>query len=72
VGTKIRSAVEMRFGLLSTATFVKAEKQSDQHIRDNRRISTDETVSETSISHGKKRSKNGLKSNQKYFILMEM
>jgi hypothetical protein len=52
-----------------TVTYVEVNEQIDQHIRDNRRISTDEITSAVSISNGKNWCKNGLKPNRKHFIL---
>jgi hypothetical protein len=46
-------------------------EQIDQGVRDNRRISTNETASEISISHGNKQCKNDLGDRCEYFILME-
>jgi hypothetical protein len=42
----------------------------DERIRDNRRMTVHKTASEM-ISEGKKQRKNGLRTNLKYFILME-
>jgi hypothetical protein len=43
---------------------VDVKEQTDQHIRDHRKISTDETASEMRISRGKKGEKKGMISNR--------
>jgi hypothetical protein len=52
------SVVDAGCGRPSTVTCVEVKHQIDRRIRDNRRISTDKTISEMSISHGKKQYKN--------------
>jgi hypothetical protein len=41
------------------------------HIRDNRRIDSDETAFGISVSHGKELCKNGLRSKRRHFIVMK-
>jgi hypothetical protein len=50
----------VRSGRPSTVTCITIKEQIVQRIRDNRRISTDETALETDIVYGKKRCKNDL------------
>jgi len=47
------------------------KKQIDQRIRNNRKMSTDETTCEMSINHGRNQCKNGLRPNRKHCILLE-
>jgi hypothetical protein len=63
--------VDARSGPPSAVTCVEIKKQISQRIRRSHRIGTDETASETSISHGKIRCKNGLRSDVKHCILKE-
>jgi hypothetical protein len=67
VGGKIqRRAIEccsyVRSGRPQAAICIEIKEQIDHLIRDNHRISIDETASEMSISHEKTRRKNGLNS----------
>jgi hypothetical protein len=55
----------------SIVIYVEVKEQNSQRIRDNGRISTDEIASEVSIINGKSRCKNGLRHNQRYFVLMQ-
>jgi hypothetical protein len=55
--------VDSADGTPSTVAHIKIKEHTDQRIRDNPRMSTDESVSEMSISHGKKRIKNCLRFN---------
>lgn len=64
--------VNVRSGGPSTATCEEVKEQLHYRIRDNRRINTDETTFEMRMCHGKKRYKNDLKRDRKYFILMEL
>lgn len=48
------SADDRHYGRLSTVTRAEVRGQTDQHIRDNRRISTDETLSEMVMRKRKK------------------
>jgi hypothetical protein len=48
-------------GRLSTVSCVQVKEQLERRIRDNRKISTDETVSEMSVSHGRKQYKSNLR-----------
>jgi hypothetical protein len=50
-----------RFGPLSTAVRVAFKERTDERIRDNRRISIEDTAFEVSISHGKEKYKNGFR-----------
>jgi hypothetical protein len=52
----------------STLTHVEFKAGINQRIRGNRRIRIDEIMSETSISHEKKRYNDGLKPNRKCFL----
>jgi hypothetical protein len=54
-------------GRSSTVICVEVKEQIYQRIRDNRRLSTDETVSEMSIILGRRRDKNNSRPNIKYF-----
>jgi hypothetical protein len=56
-----RKSVDASSGRLSTATCVEVKEQNDYRVRDNRRISVDETASDMSTTHGKNRCKNGLR-----------
>lgn len=54
----LTSGVNSRSGSLSTVTYVEVMAQIDQRFRDNRRMNTDEIITEMSISRGKKPNKN--------------
>jgi hypothetical protein len=64
-------SVYTRLERLSTFSCVEAKEQIDQHIRDNRSISSKEITWEVNIIYGKKLCKTGLRSIRKHFILME-
>jgi hypothetical protein len=55
----------------SNVICVEVKEQIDHCIGDNRKMSVDKIMCEMGISHGKKRYKNVLRANQKYFNLME-
>jgi hypothetical protein len=58
-------------GRPSTVSCVEVKEQINQRMRDNRRNVTVGTVSKRSISHGKKRCQNGLRTSRKYLIVMQ-
>jgi hypothetical protein len=66
-----RSVDDVRSGRPSTVKCIEVKDQIDKRIRDNRGVSTDETASETNITHVKKRCRNGLRLNRSCYILTE-
>jgi hypothetical protein len=70
-GGRTGVVVDARSGRTSTVKCAEVKEQIYQHIRDNRSTSIYETAFEMSISHGKKRCKNGLWPNGKHGIPME-
>jgi hypothetical protein len=60
-----------RYGRATDCNMIEFKKQNYQRIRDNRRTRTAEIAPEMSISHGKKRWRNGLRPNKMHCIVTE-
>jgi hypothetical protein len=71
-GREIVDDYDARSAGTSTVTRVEFKEDIYKRIRDNLRISNDETASEISVTYGKKLCKYGLRGKRKYFILMEL